>query len=208
MSLKCAICWNILKGVHDHLGETMNDRDNQQKITEVEKAWLAGLIEGDGAIGMGFHSNFVVNRPKGFAVKPCISLTNQDARLIEKFSELVLAICDKNVRICEVLGRYENSRPSMSANLVGMESVARVLREIGQYLVGDKAAKARLLLKFIDSRLSRQRTQRGNPPYNLDELTVIKDFYELVRRKGGKRNPEIGEILNDYMRTASNEAMI
>ena len=29
---------------------------NQQEISEVEKAWLAGIIEGDGSISMGFLS--------------------------------------------------------------------------------------------------------------------------------------------------------
>ena len=67
-------------------------------------------------------------------------------------------------------------------------------------MVGEKAIKARLLIQYIESRLSKKRDKFGHAPkYCKKELGVIIDFYEKTGRKGGKRNPEVKPIINDYI---------
>lgn len=177
----------------------MEDRDNQQEITETDKAWLAAMIEGEGHISMGFHKYNGAKGRRRFAVKPTIGFANQDELLIEKVASLIKAIGAKGTLIREVRGHYEHSRNSMKVTLCGMTAVLRVLENLIPYLVGSKVAKARLLAEFIKSRLARDRTHQGNPYYNEEELLIIEKFYQNTQRKGGKRNPEIGEILRDYM---------
>jgi hypothetical protein len=177
----------------------VNDRDNQQEIPEVEKAWLAGIIEGDGSIGMGFQESPRAGGVRGFAVKPTIAFSNQDVLLVERVTQLLKALSGKNAMLRELAGNYPGSFPTMTVSLVGMKAVQAVLEAIHPYLYGMKSAKSRLLRQFLESRMARIRTAQGNPAYNEEELIVIQKFYRDTRRKGGKRNPEIGKILNDYM---------
>lgn len=171
---------------------------NPQEIQETDKAWLAGIIEGDGAIGMGFHEPTKSGRL--IAAKPSVSFSNQDSLLIERVSALISRLSGKHPQIRENQpGGFQSSRTTMHVVLVGMEAVMRVLLSIEPYLVGNKGAKARLLTQFIASRLSKginRKGYRGYQPYDKDELMIMKSFAEV---KGG-RNPRFLEILNDYTR--------
>lgn len=175
---------------------------NPLETAETEKAWLAGVIEGDGAIGLGFQAQRAT-APRRFAVKPDISFSNQDALLIEKVVNLFSALSGKNAYIREQLGSYDRSHPVISVRLTGMAAVKVVLEAILPYMCGEKQARARLLHRFISSRFERHQG-RGNgaskTPYNEEEIVIIKTIYERGVRKGGKRNPDIGGILNDYTR--------
>lgn len=203
---------------------------NPQAIPETEKAWLAGVIEGDGSLGMGFQlqngygKSRIFGNPanydefekskngKGyqrFAVKPSIQFSNQDGLLIESVCNLFIRICKKQPLIRESKGQYENSRSVLSVGLYGLQAVFDVLEAILPYLHGEKQARARLLFRFISSRFARHKhLGRGNGaskvPYNSDELLIIRQFYETGRRKGGKTNPEIGRVLTDYERAVAN----
>jgi len=178
----------------------MKDRDNQQEIRETDLAWLAGMIEADGFVGMGFQKSPGANGRKLFATKPNVGFTNQDALLLEKVSNMIKSISNKNVFFREIKGNFPNSTNSVSLLLTGLQAVLDLLLAIEPYMIGNKGAKARLLIKYLESRLSRQRTARGNPPYNIDELLIIKNFYDNTKRKGGKRNPDVAKILRDYTR--------
>lgn len=177
----------------------MEDRDNQQEIHETDLAWLAGAIEADGSVGMGFQKSSGANGKKLFATKPNIAFTNQDALIIEKVSKIVQQVAGKNMFVREVKSGYPNGDSSMSLILTGLRAVRDALTAIEPYMVGVKGAKARLLMTYLNSRLSRQRTGQGNPPYNHDELLIIKHFNDITKRKGGKRNPDVVKILRDYM---------
>ena len=177
----------------------MKDRDNQQEIHETDLAWLAGMIEADGSVGMGFQQTQGAKGKKLFATKPNIAFTNQDALLIEKVSSIIKTITNKNMFIREIKSGFDNGNSSISLLLSGLEAVRDALLAIEPYMVGSKGAKARLLIKYLDSRLSRTRTGQGNPPYDINELVIIKHFNDITKRKGGKRNPDVVKILRDYM---------
>ncbi len=177
---------------------------NPQETIEVDKAWLAGVIEGDGSIGMGFHLFKSPNLIKRFAVKPTISFSNQDGLLIERVVHLLAALSGKNPRIREVPSGSERGRSSMWVALTGMESVQSVLQAIMPYLQGEKAARARLLHQFIASRMERHKGRgplASRTPYNEEELLLIQQCRKYCRGKGGRLgNPEIDRILNEYTR--------
>ena len=177
---------------------------DQQEITATDKAWLAGVIEGDGSIGMGFHQQHdrKKNGSRAFAVKPAITFANQDMKLIERVAFLLESITGKVPRIKEERSNYPNGRGCVQLYLTGMQAVDEVLRALLPYFVGDKLSKARLLQRFTASRLNGAfgKGIKGIAEYSNDELVIIKTFYEVTApRKGGKRNPVIGEILRDFM---------
>lgn len=182
----------------------MENRENQQQITETDKAWLAGFIEGDGSISMGFH---LVNAKKSssqkFACKPTISVHNTDALLIEKALCLFQQIANKTPYVQDNIGNYKGSTLDViSLKLMGMACVLQVLKVIYPYLYGSKAGKARMMITFIEHRLEKER-QRGTsgkftPGYDLEDIIIMKWFYEHTEPKGEKRNKAIGEMLRDY----------
>jgi hypothetical protein len=188
----------------------MKDRDDQQEITETDKAWLAGMIEGDGSIGMGFHKQMRANNRKGVAFKPLIQFANQDSRLVERVVAIMKGICGKqNLYIRECKSGFSNGFPYLQVNLVGLKAIHDVLEAIFQYLVGEKAGRAKLMLDFLNSRLSRTRVSQGNPEYNAGELIIAHKIFTTTRAKGNKeRNPEVREILRDYMRNLGIEEEI
>lgn len=178
---------------------------NQLEIAETEKAWLAGVIEGDGSMGMGFYQQhdrkMKTNGQRSFACKPTIMFSNQDIKLIERVAHLLELITGKIPRMRDEISNYPNGRSTMSLTLVGIKAVEVTLRTLMPYLVGDKLSKARLIHRFAESRIARgvRHGFSGYTPYNDEELSIVRYLYEHTSsRKGGKRNPVIGEILRDY----------
>ena len=183
---------------------------NQLEIAETEKAWLAGVIEGDRSMGMGFYQQhdrkIKTNGQRSFACKPTITFSNQDIKLIERVAQLLELITGKVPRVRDEISNYPNGRSMMSLTLVGIEAVEVTLRTLIPYLVGDKLSKARLIHRFAESRIARGISKgfSGYTPYNEEELTIVRYLYEHTSsRKGGKRNPVIGEILRDRTRDLS-----
>lgn len=186
----------------------MDDRDNPQEIVETDKAWLAGVIEGDGFITICFHQYRGATKERRFAVKPMVGFTNQDALLVDRVSGLLRVLGQKNAYIREVKSGYggqstKQARPCFTAVVVGMQAVLSILQAIGPYLVGDKLGRARLAIRFLESRLSRVREKgqgSGNPRYTESELLMIREFRQGDARKGRGPLVDIDEILNDYTR--------
>jgi hypothetical protein len=164
---------------------------------DTDIAWLAGAIEADGSVGMGFHKTKLKSR-EGFAVGPAITFTNQDALLIEAVEAIMFYVCGKRPQLRAVNTNYENGRYSMALTMRGQPAVLALLLALVPYMRGEKGAKARLLISFINSRQSKKRV-RGHTPYDRSELGIIVDFYDRVQRKGGKRNLAVRQIIQQQV---------
>jgi hypothetical protein len=178
-------------------------------VKDTDIAWLAGAIEADGSVGMGFHAHKLA-RKDGFAVKPVVTLTNQDEAIISHALTLFTELSGKAPRVILINVRktgYQNSKPSLGISLVGQGAVFRFLTALAPFMIGAKKHKAELLLKFLESRLRRRsligvRKGSGQAPYNSEELGTIIDFYDVAQRKGGRRNPAVRRIITEYQSAA------
>lgn len=166
-------------------------------VKDTDLAWLAGAIEGDGSIGMGFHV-FGNRRGQSFAAKPSIDFSNQDEGLILHVGILIEQICGKTPLFATAIkSGFKKNAPVHRIRLAGMAEVLTVLEAISPYLIGDKSGRANLIMKFIRSRLAdtHQAQGSGRRPYNEHEREIIRTFYERTNRKGGKHNTVVVDLL-------------
>lgn len=130
--------------------------DNKQAtLKDTDLAYFAGIVDGEGWIGL--QKRFKKGKLGGDIVSylPCIRVTNTDSNIINRIAE-----------IWESLGvtghLYESSQgPSvpngktvMYIQIQKQELLKRTLEAIIPHLVGKKA-RAQMLLRFIDRTIDR-----------------------------------------------------
>jgi len=169
--------------------------DNQQEIlTDSEAGWLAGIIEGDGYITIITQKNAKVKRNSGLVVAPKIGITNQDGLIIERASDLFKKLGASGIWL--VTEKAKDCSHKINADILHLSTARisacyKILIMILPHLAGQKAGRARLLLKFVESRLAHKHF-----PYNADELQIIKQFVEMYPT--WRRNKGLEKFLNDY----------
>lgn len=150
-------------------GKNRKDKimDNQQ-VTEVELAWLAGIIDGEGCVGM-----YNQNKRKGYhTVSPAIEIVNTDTELIEKVLDILIRLdCKPYIR-----GKNHNVKRkrtwklAYNLKLQRMGKLLILLPRVIPYMTGIKRVKAEIMFQFILSRAGK-RTY-----YSEYELQLIDDF--------------------------------
>jgi len=184
-----------------------NTMGNQQEIfNQADFAWLAGIIEGEGTIAMNARKKQWKGW-KGFGVDLQIYITNSDAGIIEKSVNVLRSIGIEpliserdSVPIRKENGGFYNScKTIMVVNVNRMSDIAKVLISIIPFMAGEKTSRARLMLKYIERRMSRQ-GQRSSGGYSWgdnDDWKMVIDFYAL---QGKEFRPEVKEFLNEHTR--------
>jgi len=176
----------------------MEDRVNQQKIvSDAEIGWLAGFLEGDGFITMSAQKAAKKKKDGGLVVVPKIGFCNSDALLIEKAKNICQKISGGGCWINESkCGTYPTSTLTMlNLTVTRLSACQKILESIIPHLGGQKIARARLLLDFINKRLS-----HSHCPYDSDEIGLIKTFIlnHVDKTKGPYRGKALLKFLNDY----------
>lgn len=168
-----------------------------QQATDLELGWLAGIIDGEGWLGMS-----VTHERRG-------TERSQRQRRTVKLELMVnncdLAIIDKTVEILRKLGTnpYRKTqrqrgirREVHSCAIKNMANIEKVLVALQDYLVGNKRERARLMMRFIELRRSNQGIESPNyangakgqlgprtiRPYTAQELEIISLCRDLQSR--------------------------
>lgn len=134
----------------------------------LDVAWLAGLIDGDGGI------SFLPYKSRtGLSV--CV--VNSDEAIARKAEKVLKQLgVDPRVRTMIRYGR----KPIYRVEATTLEQVRKLLTAVKPYLTGNKAARATLMLEFVDIR---QRA-RHRQPYSSREYTIIAMTRDLRQRPG------------------------
>lgn len=167
-----------------------NSAGNQQAtVSEAEKGWLAGLIDGEGCIHIDLDKN---------GAHPYLTVTNTN-----------FAITDKVWNIWQRLGigarvqtRRQNHKswsPVRDVQVIGYNRLKPALIAIMPYLVG-KSDEALLLYRFIESRLARygghwRKIPNGQRNYSQEESDLIQAIKDKKSRY---------RVLRDYKPDHSN----
>lgn len=116
-------------------------------MTPAEMGWVAGILDGEGCIGL--YRNSVRGVPKNHALR--VSVGNCDGRIIERLQEL----CGGRVRVAK---RQANPRwrTQILWDVSGYEAL-KLLEIMEPFLIG-KAAEARLALQVVMVGRHRRRT--------------------------------------------------
>lgn len=174
------------------------NRDNQQEIhtkevTNVELAWLAGMLNGDGCFHMSARKKSWKGRDT-IGVDMRMVLTQTDAGIIEKASGIITRLTGHTPYIAERKPAGAGVNGLMHMSIGRMVHMDAVLEAIRPYLVGDKAARARLIGKYIKSRLSKmgEHPKNKNPRLCKEDWALVEQFYE---HEGKSFHPEVEAIL-------------
>ena len=114
-------------------------------MKEIEKAWLAGIIDADGSINLG-----VSNRNEkygGLHFQPAIQVTNKNTELLNRINEII--------GTSYILKRNHNDIPCFDLHICKREIIKNILINITPYLIV-KRRQSKLMIDFIDSCVGRQ----------------------------------------------------
>jgi len=163
----------------------MNNRENQLKTEDA--SWLAGMVEGDGYISICVYRN--TKAKLNVSYKAVVGVSNQDATIINHVDNLfrqigaIPFIQDQ---------KSEGNTPVMCVSTSKLSNVKKILDSIFPYIVGEKKARAELVLKFVNRRLENKRQ-----PLEDEDVELLKEMDErFISRKGKKT--QFGRILNEY----------
>lgn len=141
--------------------------DNQQETaTEIEKAWLAGLIDGEGS--------FIAPNPNHWAGGIRLIITNTHHRMIEHAAEIARKI-GTGPRIAARDGHTRKGVPcnrTWDLQIIGFKRLKIFIPAILPYLIG-KHDEALTMYRLVESRLS-----KGNLN-DLPNAARCYDEYEL-----------------------------
>lgn len=185
------------------------DRDNRQATsTEMEIAWLAGIIEGEGTLMMGLWQRETNRKPKiGLQVK----IYNSDAGIIRKCAEILETLTVgfhlkeremPAVRRPDGEGSYRANAPMLTLTVSKLEHVHRILTAIQPWLFGEKASRAILMLKFLERRFVKfeDNSMGKRAPYDADDLRVVLQFCRGTKRGDVEA---VERVLNELEQSAA-----
>ena len=163
-----------------------NQQETQEKLAErltlAEIGWLAGIIDGEGSFYM--YPTFAEGKKqkyRRFAVG--FGVSNTDEGLILKVAELCDKI-DSKLRIKEYKSKSVKKKKYWKAETQTMAKVRRIIKVTLPYLTC-KQVRAKLLLRFIDSRLAnwkRYGAAKGRRCHYTEEEICLAE--EIVRLNG------------------------
>ena len=147
--------------------------DNQQpKASDIEKAWLAGFIDGEGSLMMGKRKDLT---PHGFVRKkevlPKLALSNTN---IETLDYLVSLLNRLGLPYNIVWREWKNPKYKKAWDLrvTGLSRMRKWLLIIKPYLI-TKSRQAELLWEWIESR---RQTDNQKKPYTAREWQILQEM--------------------------------
>jgi hypothetical protein len=149
--------------------------DNQQaKVTEIEKSWLAGIIDGEGSIRIDYPR---VQAKVAGSAQPGVVITNTDWAIIEK-----------SVDICQRIGvnphvskRHGTRLETKDVLVLGMPKIMVLLTAVMPYLTGNKSKQAILLYRFCEQRKQLDVNSLANRDraYTQEQINIIWEIKQI-----------------------------
>lgn len=168
------ICGNNLITTEIPEGKNAQLGSIRREVEETEKAWLAGVIEGEGCLSIVQHYD---RNGKGRYNTARISVTNGDLFLIQKVSQILY---DLNTRFYFQLRKSKNPKHQtrLDINVEGQGSCWKVLEAIKPYMAS-KRLQVNLLIEFLVWRET----------FSFDEVVGRRFKEELSELKHNFPNP-------------------
>ena len=110
-------------------------------LRETERAWLAGIIDGEGSI----HITKTIERrnKSGFAFHPQLSITNTNVAILSNVKRIAAS-----GSICRSISSSHPAWKDKYSYTANSKTIRTILPEVLPYLIG-KRKQALLLLKFL-----------------------------------------------------------
>jgi hypothetical protein len=162
--------------------------DNQQG-TIAELAWLAGIIDGEGWIGFTLAKDQRGNVRRSILVKTEIRINNCDKAIVDKCIDIW-----RKVGVNPYIRNYKHKgirRRVYELATKNMTGVSKILIAVIPYLVGNKLERAKIMLRFIQSRKRKTKIRIPDEhysgagprnfvsPYTEEEVNMVKSCRKL-----------------------------
>jgi len=138
-------------------------------MNDIEKAYLAGMIDGDGSICLFHKKNKTVRR--GYYYEPALIISNNDKKMLDKLVDII------KISYNPVKRRSYRKNPKHTQGYffwVGrMASLLELLKEIEPFLIS-KQKRCRMLMEFLEI----QKVLRGGVLRNMGNSRKTYDYTE------------------------------
>ena len=143
----------------------------QAKVSEIEKAWLAGIIDGEGSIRIDYP------RKEG-SCSPRVVVTNNDWAIIEKVADICQRL-DCNPHISQRKGKRSWTKDVL---ILGMTKILILLPAIMPYLTGKKEKQALIMYRFCSSRKGMDVNSLPNRSrsYSSEEIQMVYEIQSAM----------------------------
>lgn len=152
-----------------------NETMGNQQATEAEIGWLAGIIDGEGHIGISMQ-----NRSVSQSVSVDLQIVNTDFALIDKVVTIMHKL-DANPHIRDRVHAKATWSTNRIVSMRKFAHVKRVLDAVLPHLTGLKREKAEMVLALIESRMKKTRADR----YDVFETGIVQGFRDRFIGKYG-----------------------
>lgn len=146
-----------------------------QQATQSEIGWLAGIIDGEGHIGLSLANSNVSK-----TVKFDLQIVNTDGGLIDKLVRIL-----RSIGVNPYIRERTHVKATWSTNTIvtvgKMAHIKKILDVVKDELTGMKREKADVMLALIESRIQKTRFDK----YDERELGLVKLFRDRFVGKCG-----------------------
>ena len=153
-----------------------------KSLTEPQKAYLAGFIDGEGYIGLTFQiKRETFQNSATPRYHPYLIIANNNSPVLFYVKDII-----GEGRIYRQKRNIERQKPGFQYKLTKMEVLEKLLAAIEPYLVV-KRQQAKLLLKYLNTRRSKKVTtgagSRGSTSFSREEEQIHQELLR-VNKKG------------------------
>ena len=163
--------------------------DNQQ-VTLAELGWLAGIIDGEGYIGLCPQHD--LRRNSDHRVRPELHISNTDEAIILKAHDIIKRM-GVNAYIRAAKANTNVKKDQYRLTVLRMSQALSVLKPCLPYLTGDKQERARLIVQFIELRQANEGIRNPNigngkrgagriKPLTTEEQLILDTVNEMSKR--------------------------
>lgn len=136
----------------------------QGKATDVEKAYITGIIDGEGSIHL--------QQSNGTSFNPILSISNTNKQLLEK----IKAIIGGKINPSKNELRHPRQKPAFVLIISNFRNVLETVRRLEPFLFVKKP-QANLIIEFCESRL-----RRFHEHYNRREKWIHAELKRMNKR--------------------------
>lgn len=193
----------------------MNTDNQQGTSNQAELAWLAGIIEGEGTLALlAWRRDERPTTVQNVKINAYVVIYNTDGSIVRKVDEILRGLGlslhigsrEQKPMLRPGGGEYRSIDPMLKVSVKGMDDVYKLLTAIRPWLFGDKAARADLMLAYLERRFAKFTANGGSKrvPYDQGDMALVDQSYRLGKRK--PRAEALEGLLNDYEQSASSGA--
>lgn len=140
-------------------------------ITEIERAWLAGIVDGEGSIALFSNQE----KSGSVKIKPVVNFVNTDIGIVNTALDILhRAGCNPYIVNRKQSNRNNRHKDVVEVKASSVEQVKKFLEVVAPYLCGEKKHKAQILLRYVSRR--EEKFKQGDFSYNKDDWTDLEEI--------------------------------